>query len=522
MCHVDRAYPSAIAKIGAIVGALALCGPSGCQSGGEEAPGMTGDSGAATDSSQELDSGAGTDSDGRPDSRDSCSGAACAGGAAYVMASRAFNLCASVGPSGPASEKCDAASAAPRWRSIDTAAPGRYALQNQGADLCLQSVGSTLKAAPCRPTDASLWWSFEAIAGDNNNHWIVQNQDGLCLSNETLEGQSGALTLATCNKAHWTQQWKKLGPQTDANGAKDAPWFGHTRSCDDVGVILGGCDANGKWWLETACESPQFIPVRGLTPDTGIGCIRDNETCPLGGICLLQRGFTPIAGTSSHRFTMALDKINRPVAAIDDTYTDSFLTDTLGSQSGQPTKPRMSDEFVLDVRMRLNGFELKPDAPYPGHARITIGFAGVHLPSKKAMFVEVVVYRDDWYDLCTPQENRGGAGVNTPCDPSNLYDRRSAWATGEQVWYTASTLNDVPTAMASAQPVLHPDGQWRAYQLPVSRLFRAYPWVAGVAPSDWSQVQLDGIYLGLEVFGRARVWLDLDGYRFARTSHWQP
>lgn len=507
-----------------LVGGLCACGAGA--SGSPDA--LTDDAApddAAPDDAATDDGGPPSplDAPGAPDADPAiCHGAACPGGASITVASRAFNLCLRADPAGPGGARCAGDDASIRWRLIDTGQPGRHALQHEDADACLVAIGASLTMAPCNPASAAAWWTVTPVPGDNGNHVYLRSAGGLCLTNGSLAGEGGAVTLSACDAGYWTQQWKPLGAQTDVSGAPDAPWLGHTRSCDDAGVVNGTCDANGRWWLATACESPTFVPVRGLTPNTGFGCVRPGEFCELGTSCLLQRGFTPIAGTTRHVFTMALDKINQPVAAIDDTYTDAFLTDLLGPAGGQPVKPRLSEDYVLEARLRLHAAELQPAPPYPGHARVLLGVAAVDVVTGRSLFVEVVVYRDGWYDLCTPTENRGGAGVSIPCDPTNLYDRRSAWATGEQVWFTSSTLNDVPGALASAQPTLAPDGEWYPFRIPVSRLFRAYGWGANVAPADWGRVQIDGIYLGLEAFGRARVWLDIDGYRLVRTANWQP
>jgi hypothetical protein len=168
--------------------------------------------------------------------------------------------------------------------------------------------------------ERAAWWTAAPVPGDNGNHVYLRSAGGLCLTNGSLAGEGGAVTLSACDAGYWTQQWKPLGAQTDVSGAPDAPWLGHTRSCDDSGVVNGTCDANGRGSRRRArarrscrCAGSPRPPASAAS---GPAVLRLGTSCLPARLHADRRHHAP-------RVHDGLDKINQPVAAIDDTYTDS-------------------------------------------------------------------------------------------------------------------------------------------------------------------------------------------------------
>lgn len=50
------------------------------------------------------------------------------------------------------------------------------------------------------------------------------------------------------------------------------------------------------------------------------------------------------------------------------------------------------------------------------------------------------------------------------------------------------------------------------FTIPVAALFREYAWVK--PPATWDGVKIFGAYLGHEIWGRGRLWVEFDNYRF--------
>ena len=371
---------------------------------------------------------------------------------------------------------------------------------------------------------------FRSSVRPNNNQYTIANAAGYCIANNDINGYSGSLSLSECNPDYWTQQWKLMGsPEVDRTGnAAAGPWIGHANYCTNYDAYRGCGFEDGKWLLSNVCED-DFGPVRG-----GAGCLYVGQICGLGGTCMWQRGFIPISGTSKNQFTQALDKINYPDPALDNAYVFAAMIDPVEAftQVGGANDRYLNDEYVLDVRFQLNQYEMAT-SPVAGHARLLIGVQATNYEDPalpKMLFMEVVIWRDsDWYDLCTADENRGGGGVSSPCDTAGIYDRRDAWDytdpqnvryAGEQVWYTGSVLNLAPSARASIQVAPIAGGGWYTYQIPVTELFTKYQWNSTNQPSNWANVRIEDIYLGVEEWGRARVWVDVDDYRFYKVEGW--
>jgi hypothetical protein len=131
--------------------------------------------------------------------------------------------------------------------------------------------------------------------------------------------------------------------------------------------------------------------------------------------------------------------------------------------------------------------------------RVMIGAVGTW--NGRSHYLEVNLWRTDNFDLCT------GA-----CDPSNLYDRKfgdPAWP-AEGVYFHGPSLGSIPGH--TSQPNLTIGGGVREFEVHLGSLFRGYTGWSDT-PTNWAQVSLTGIYIGIEVWGRGRVWMEHQHYR---------
>jgi hypothetical protein len=119
----------------------------------------------------------------------------------------------------------------------------------------------------------------------------------------------------------------------------------------------------------------------------------------------------------------------------------------------------------------------------------------------RSHYLEVNLWRTDNFDLCT------GA-----CDPSSVYDRTFGDPTwpAEGVYFHGPSLGSVPGHVS--QPNLTIGGGVREFEVHLGSLFRGYTGWSD-APPNWSQASLTGIYIGIEVWGRGRVWMEHKHYR---------
>ena len=129
-------------------------------------------------------------------------------------------------------------------------------------------------------------------------------------------------------------------------------------------------------------------------------------------------------------------------------------------------------------------------------------------PDRFDRYMEVVSWDHAEYDGCTATQNWWGQHPATPCDTTNLYERRSVWGNGEAVYYYASSLNQI---LGYWVPSLTPGGEALNYRLPLTKLFKHYEW--SLPTSNWSDVRVAGIYMGIETQGRGITWFEVEDWR---------
>ncbi len=124
--------------------------------------------------------------------------------------------------------------------------------------------------------------------------------------------------------------------------------------------------------------------------------------------------------------------------------------------------------------------------------RVMVGAVGTW--NGRSHFLEVNLWRSANFDLCT------GA-----CDPGGAVDR----VFGQPGWPAEGVYYHAP---AIGLPSLAEGAGRREYEIHLASLFRSYGgWTD--PPANWDQALLTGIYIGVEVWGKGRVWMEHQHYR---------
>jgi len=274
-----------------------------------------------------------------------------------------------------------------------------------------------------------------------------------------------------------------------------------------------GCSsAGGRFWVLSGTN--EDLDFRNLLSPSGVIHMGDLKPRSAGEAdSPWEYGFYP-KGDGTYRVGWALDKINFPKYV--DRHCGTFLND------GYSTPPSIDDDLVLELDARLRGADAIADGsvvttfrdpswdqvildPYGrtvGDAknRITVG---VSARSRDGViyFLEVNLYRTKNWDQIP--------------DAADLYDRQASWdipgAKGQVVYFNGARLSLVPGASDLPALAVEPDGPMRHFRVPISTLFKSYAWPYPVA--SWRDVVVIGTYVGPEIWGRGRLWFELENYR---------
>ncbi len=205
-----------------------------------------------------------------------------------------------------------------------------------------------------------------------------------------------------------------------------------------------------------------------------------------------------------------LDKLN--TQAYWDRYTFVGFVDSWDVNG--PPAPDLGQEVYVDFEVALMAAEQAEtsDSTEVGLAkdRVLLGAAAVW--NGRTHFLEVNLWRTENFDLCTQDECVGGnCCPPRPCDELGVYDRRfdcdpaRDWPAG--VYFDGRKLDLLGL---TSTPQLLPGGPFVRVHLPIAALYRQAPW--SDPPASWDGVTLAGVYLGIEVWGRGRVWIEFRDY----------
>lgn len=355
----------------------------------------------------------------------------------------------------------------------------------------------------CEETWWAAHWRLETI--DSAHYQIVNRHSGFCPDAHSDISQ-GSLRKVVCNTSHWSQHWELLPSKSinlgwdpyisnDCylfNDSEENGWYRipnpPSANCDFV--AQGGKPLS--WTISSHNES-----FGTYTPGQIIG---QNQ---IGPDMLWDFAFHPkMDGT--HQLGMALDKVSH----LDylDQYTWVGFSDNF-DQNFVLSKPRLNKEVYADIRIGLFGAWREWD-PVVGQGKGRLQLGVLARWAGKDHYLEVVFWDHPEFDGCTGTENWWGTHPAIPCDTSSLYQRRSDWGTGEAVYYYAGSLEQL---LGYNFPVVQANSEMLNYRIPLTKLFKTYSWA--VPPVSWDEVELAGVYIGAEVWGKAWVWFEMDNYR---------
>jgi Ricin-type beta-trefoil lectin domain len=469
--------------------------------------------------------GRGEESDARETASASATGSPIDPGVSYVLQGRARGLCldsdvASVAR--PRAHRCESGWTSQGWTLIPVPGkPNVFGLRSDLTRTCLTATpsGGALSMGDCSVQQPQVQWELRRIGPQ---HVQIANAASLtCLSSASTD-RDGALTSATCNADYWSQHFQTLASQQ--KNLNFSPYLG--TDC----YIFRDTQENG-WYrlpetLSPRCESlergPGGIPkprawlMSGYNEGIGSTGYKPGPLIPpekTGPFRLWNFAFHPRAN-GTFQLGMAVDKVS--FGDYRDQYTWAGFSDNFDQNAGL-RKPLLTDNIYADLQIGLFGHSREYDASTGaegfksgmGKSRVMLGalarWGGID------HFLEIVFWKDQEFDGCgaTPASTWWADGVSAPnpCDTTGLYDRRSHWATGETLYYDAGKLDQV---LGYSIPRLSDGAGMVNYQLPLTKLFKSYAWVNGAPTPDAS---IGGIYIGLEVYGKASVWAELADYR---------
>jgi Ricin-type beta-trefoil lectin domain len=446
-------------------------------------------------------------------------------GKSYLLQGRSRGLCldSDLASAGRArAYRCESGWTSQEWNPTPIAGkPNVYLLRSAFTGKCMQigTEPSIFSMSDCSPENTAAHWSVNTV--DRVYVQITHVSSSLCLSSAASE-RDGALTAAACNSGYWSQHFQWL--DAPAKNLNFSPYI------DSDCYIFQDTQANG-WYrlpaqLSPRCKALESNPSGGAKPrgwlisgyNEGIGATgyKPGPLIPpelTGDGKLWNFAFHPKAD-GTFQFGMAIDKFTF------NTYRDQYTWAGFGDNFDQNAgfrRPLLSDDIVADLQIGLFGHNRGYDPTTAaegfksgmGKSRIMLGvlarWAGID------HFLEVVFWKDAEYDGCgaTPQATWWSEPSSTPepCDTTGLYDRRSRWAGGETLYYDAGQLQQI---LGYAIPTLGDGKGMVAYHLPITQLYKGYSWSGGPPGADAS---IAGIYIGLEVYGKASVWAELANYR---------
>ncbi|MGZ5078689.1 MAG: carboxypeptidase-like regulatory domain-containing protein [Usitatibacter sp.] len=296
----------------------------------------------------------------------------------------------------------------------------------------------------------------------------------------------------------------------------------------------------GPFWT---ISNSNEIPLAPNNPTAGVGCL---SSAQLPGFITYSFSGPQHA---PHTVTLALDKITSDIALpltgtnqtvnFSTTFSTAFIDENLDATGANPT---LDQDLRIDLRVKLAAHAVgnvsQPipalDFPYAGFpnvngmSRVTIGIPATW--DGKTFFLEIVLWRDAAFDSCTNSTTSWwSAMIHTwpqgqtswYCDTTGLYDRRGSFGSVELVYYYAPALyGNVPAQYLPGvtQPIPQLSiGGTNSYSLPISKLFQWYFQSGGadIAPPSggWSNARVGGVYMGIEMWGRASTRIELDNYR---------
>lgn len=127
-------------------------------------------------------------------------------------------------------------------------------------------------------------------------------------------------------------------------------------------------------------------------------------------------------------------------------------------------------------------------------------------------YLEIVLWRTPTADLVTQSNNRDYCPAGWPWldTVDNIFDRRAWYSGGDVVYLYGPNLDKLPGMTASDKtPAL--TGAVTLYDINLGRAFRSTPW--SDYPSNWAGITIAGVYIGVEIWGKALTTVAFSDYR---------
>lgn len=295
-----------------------------------------------------------------------------------------------------------------------------------------------------------------------------------------------------------------------------APWI-QANTLEDESA--GNSAGPGFWLISTSMETARFAPVR-----------------PGGFMDALLPG-DPIFRTSAYsansgRYAMRLKLDNTSGRTIDGIATSQAnvfggVNDSYDLNPPQGLKPSVGENVFVELEYRvIDRRTWNIVGIDPSRARFFVG-ATTRFPYSTAEFdtvitnyTEVNLDRTATADLC-PTRGLANANLTMPpgvarnaSDPAGKFDMRHYWESnqlnpanpdgGELVFYDRQTIRGL---IAEGRT---PDG-WVRLKIPMSYLIASYDWAR--KPKSWDDVEIGGIYFGIEVWAKGVMDIEVREYR---------
>gem|GEM_PF-4452071 len=299
------------------------------------------------------------------------------------------------------------------------------------------------------------------------------------------------------------------------------PWIQESTFTDETGVSAG---EGGFWLASTGLETAQFKPVKpqhcmdALLPDDPIFRLSASRTV-------------------SNRWAFQLNVDKRSGRTQDDIPTDPTtffggVNDSYDLNPPEGSKPSVGENVFVELEYRVIDRRTWNVAGLePPRARFMLGATTRFSREIQGEQVSVTNYtevnldRSASFDSC-PTSGFASRNLQLPpgvarnaSDPSGVYDMRHYWGAdlthckdagcGELVYFDRRAISHLIRESRTA------DG-WIGLRIPLSYLILSYGWSRD--PYGWDSVEIGGIYLGIEIWGRGVMAAEIRDYRAFSTG----
>jgi len=183
----------------------------------------------------------------------------------------------------------------------------------------------------------------------------------------------------------------------------------------------------------------------------------------------------------------------------------------------------VSTDTYVEFQAQLTDMQNQDLGGEIGHSKTRATLGVVFMIGERVHYFEVQLKRGDsdtgdLYDNVTTTTNFDAEYHGSPPDgpwfdnADGSYDRLSYGATWEVIYVYGPEIEHIAGLAAEDNvPLLRSDKQ--SYTINITKLVRNIPWSdsPGTAAGDWDAIEIQGIYVGVEVWGGGKINILLDG-----------